>query len=362
MLRATSQLILLFFCSSFFLLSCNTDTLCSLRSPHSCHHISIYTVALQHQRYHIPPPYPSSVSKGKKRKCQDAEQAAHYTIVMTETASIHANGAYSSLSNSAQRILPVASTVVSEATGFAALSESYPSSTTRPSHKDAPSPALQPSSSSVSEQSHAEKQEQQQEQEKVEVIAREDVSEELERGPSQPERCSQPQQHIGTESGIPTTAGAGTTLSPDDDVQKAYQKEQQNRRSPSCAAVGVDYSDQPCPTADARRQAPSSYPAQGKTVFESTEEQLHGSEHFANTSNSSSNGNSNSSEDERRTEANTESSAAASEQPEGGREGGDGASLKSKLKGSAKVFTGKITGNEDKVEAGKMLKAGITPA
>ncbi|SPO21520.1 uncharacterized protein UTRI_01007_B [Ustilago trichophora] len=256
---------------------------------------------------------------------------------MTDTTESRATTAYTS----------IATTLVAEATGFAALSETYPSTSTQLDQTT--SSSRDPTSS----EPHAEAQ-QQAEEEKQPIIARQDHSEELERGPSDPSRTSAPQNHIGTESGIPTTAGAGTTVSPDDDVQEAYRKEQQqNKNQSSTAQVGVDYSDQPCPTSDARRENPTSEPAEGKTTFESREEQLNGNEDVSNSNGNGSGSWVGSSERTQSTDAtSTEVDSQASK----------GVGLKDKLKGQAKVVAGKLTRNEEKVEAGRALKAGAAQA
>ncbi|TKY89418.1 hypothetical protein EX895_001949 [Sporisorium graminicola] len=241
-----------------------------------------------------------------------------------------ASSAYASITSSAQRVLPVASTIVSEATGFAALSETYSDApTAQPEHPGASStvPSDDPSSST--------------DQPDASVLARDDTQEELERGPSSSERPQQSQSHIGTESDIPTTGGAGTTASPDDDVKDALAKEGQKHGGASQAAVGVDYSDQPCPTADARRETPTSKPAEGKTQFDSREQQLHGSSE-----------NSSASSDPR-----SESTAATSAPQDAESGTSKGSSLKDKLKGQAKVVAGKITRNEEKVEQDSAVAA-----
>ncbi|SPO22329.1 uncharacterized protein UTRI_01007 [Ustilago trichophora] len=237
----------------------------------------------------------------------------------------------------------IATTLVAEATGFAALSETYPSTSAQ-----LDSTASSSQDPTLSE-SHAEVgAEEQAEEEREPVIAREDHSEELERGPSDPSRTSAPQSHIGTESGIPTTAGAGTTVSPDDDVQEAYRKEkQQNKNQTSFAQVGVDYSDQPCPTSDARRDNPTSEPAEGKTTFESREEQLNGIEDVSNRSGSGSGVASS----ERIPSTDASSTGIESQ-------GSKSVGLKDKLKGQAKVVAGKLTRNEEKVQVGRAMKAG----
>ncbi|SJX61439.1 uncharacterized protein SRS1_10500 [Sporisorium reilianum f. sp. reilianum] len=245
-----------------------------------------------------------------------------------DSVSDGASSAYASITSSAQRVLPIASTLVSEATGFAALSESYPNSSAQPEQTTTSSTdAAEARTPSTDEPSGS-------------ALAREDNHEELERGPSSSERPSQAQKHIGTETGIPTTGGAGTTASPDDDVKQALAVEQKKRGGASQAAVGVDYSDQPCPTADARRDSPTSKPAEGKTQFESSEQQLNGSNESASSGHKS------------------ESTAATSVGQDAESAESKGASFKDKLKGQAKVIAGKITRNDDKVEQGRMLKAG----
>lgn len=252
---------------------------------------------------------------------------------MTDTtvANKVSNGAssvYASVTSSAQRVLPVASTLVSEATGFAALSETYSDAPAEQATEPSSNPAEDPTSSTS--------------QPNGSVLAREDKQEELERGPSSTDRPSQNQKHIGTESGIPTTGGAATTASPDDDVKQAIAKENHKRGGASQAAVGVDYSNQPCPTADARRENPTSKPAEGKTQFDSKEQQLNGS---SQNSSASSAPQSDSTAD---TSVDQDAESGASKS----------LSLKDRLKGQAKVAAGKITRKEDKVEQGKLLKAG----
>lgn len=244
-----------------------------------------------------------------------------------------ASSAYESITGSAQRVLPMASSLVAEATGFSALNESY-SDNPNQTQQTAPSCSDRPEEARPSEDPSSN-------QEKAGIIARDDHEEEQERGPSKSDRTEQSQSHIGTETGIPTTGGAGSTLSPDDDVQAAVQK-----NGGSQAAVGVDYSDQPCPTGDARRDNPTSKPAEGKTQFDSREEQLNGSSE-------SSSGVGSASRAQR-----SDSTAATSTGEKNEESGSKGASLKDKLKGQAKVLAGKVTRNEDKVEEGKVLKAG----
>ncbi|EST06075.1 hypothetical protein PSEUBRA_003933 [Kalmanozyma brasiliensis GHG001] len=241
-----------------------------------------------------------------------------------------ASSAYESVTSSAQGLLPKASSLIAEATGLAALQESYSDTPSQP--QPAESSSSEPTQQDASSDDAPSK-------ETHDVMARDDYTEENERGPSKSERPDQAQDKIGTEKGIPTTGGAGTTLSPDEDVQAAVKK-----NGGSKAAVGVDYSDQPCPTEDARRDEPTSKPAEGKTQFDDQEEKANGS-----------------SENSTGSSAQKSDSTAATSTDEGdgaSEDAGSKVGFKDKLKGSAKVFAGKVTRNEDKVEAGKMLKAG----
>ena len=219
------------------------------------------------------------------------------------------------------------SSIALEATGFAALTESSdPASSS--SAESAAEPTQESSSSSSEEPQES----------KSDIPARDDYTEELSSGPSSSSRQGKPQSSLGTETGIATTAGAGTTLSPDDDVLAAAKKEKEQK-----GAVGVDYSDQPCPTSDARRDQPTSEPAEGKTQFDSKEEQLNGSKSAPTKEESSS----------------SEVSGSTSATSEGSDEVGQGkAGWKDKIKGQAKVVAGKVTRNEEKVEAGRSIKAG----
>ncbi len=146
-------------------------------------------------------------------------------------------------------IASTASTVIGQITGFAALNENseYPSASTSQDQAQAESqPGSSSATNSTSLGADSAAQEAQTEEEVPSVMARDNFTEENERGPSDPSRPETTQKKIGTETGIPTTAGAGTTLSPDDDVKSAAKKEASLRKNDS-AAVGVDYSDQPCP-------------------------------------------------------------------------------------------------------------------
>jgi hypothetical protein len=253
---------------------------------------------------------------------------------------------YEAVAGTAQRIYPIASNVVGEMTGFAALSESD-SAPTQPTQSAQPTESneaneLPTRDSSASDGAN-------------ERMARHDHDEEHQRGPSESSRVDQPQHKIGTESGIPTTAGAGTTLSPDQDVAPAADKAKQKRNN---AAVGVDYSDQPCPTADARRPKASSSPAEGKTQFVDRHEQLHGSEKGSHrTSQSLHHQNLEQEQDQGQDQDQEQDQEQEQDQTQQ-----NSAGWKNKLKANTKLAVGKITHNQTKIEDARAMKAGTTPA
>ncbi len=259
---------------------------------------------------------------------------------------------YDAVAGTAQRIYPIASNVVGEMTGFAALSESDPAAPTQPTQSAQPTESnesneLPTRNSSASDGAN-------------ERMARDDHDEEHQRGPSESSRVDQPQHKIGTESGIPTTAGAGTTLSPDQDVAPAADKAKQKRNN---AAVGVDYSDQPCPTADARRSQASSSPAEGKTQFVDRQEQLHGSEQGSHRSEQSSH---HQDQGQQQQQDQDQAQDQEQEQEQGQAEQGQAeqssAGWKNKLKANTKLAVGKITHNQTKIDDARAMKADATPA
>ncbi|EPQ28381.1 uncharacterized protein PFL1_04208 [Pseudozyma flocculosa PF-1] len=193
--------------------------------------------------------------------------------------------------------------------------------------------------------------------------AKEGVEEE--RGPSNPERLDKPQTAVGTEYGIPTSAGAGTTLSPDLTVREAADREKELRGNDqvggkSAAVVGQDYRDQPCPTADAARAHPTSQPAEGKTDFADQHERERGrteGEGEGDVDSSLRQSGSGGKDSERTlvdddADGDDDSETARSKRSLG-------AKLKDKIKGEAKVIAGKVRKDEDAVLEGRAIKQGV---
>lgn len=140
--------------------------------------------------------------------------------------------------------------------------------------------------------------------------------EEKERGPSNSDRVGKSQQEIGTEYNIPTAAGLGSTRSCDDDMKPAADKEASQNKA-KAAAVGQDYASQPCPDSDESAH---------KKPADSVDNTAH-------------------------TEPDDDTTGTTSH-------GGLGNKVKNKVKGEAKVISGKIHKDEDKVQLGKSIKAG----
>lgn len=133
----------------------------------------------------------------------------------------------------------------------------------------------------------------------------------------------------------------------------AAEKEAQLRRKKgisSQAEVGRDYSDQPCPTSDARRVNATSQPAQGKTQFDSKHEQLHGSEQVNQPTPA---GN-----DQGGCEQGAKQTGTGAGTADADADAGGGVGWRQKVKGEAKMLSGKITRNADKVDLGREIKAG----
>ncbi|SYW79370.1 uncharacterized protein UBRO2_03054 [Ustilago bromivora] len=153
---------------------------------------------------------------------------------------------------------------------------------------------------------------------------------------SEPARPPQPQQENLTGSNIQTCAGIGTTTSPDDDIQAAIAKERSNQgqEAPSTTESGIVDSDstskgQGNPES---QQGPGIPTAAGDGTTLSPDDD-------------------NSSESSGDTPA-TEHSATNHEPSSDGRAG-----WKDKLKGQAKIVAGKMSRNEEKVELGREIKA-----
>ncbi|CCF54323.1 hypothetical protein NDA11_004642 [Ustilago hordei] len=177
---------------------------------------------------------------------------------------------------------------------------------------------------------------------------------------SEPARPPQPQQENLTGSTIQTCAGIGTTTSPDDDNQAAIAKERSNRgQAPSTTKSGTVDSDSTSKgQGNPGWQQGSGIPtAAGDGTTLSPDDDVQAAtknKHSSATTNStsSSSNSENCSESSGDTPA-TEHSATNHEPSSDGRVG-----WKDKLKGQAKIVAGKISRNEEKVELGREIKAG----
>ncbi|KAJ1033197.1 hypothetical protein NDA13_001195 [Ustilago tritici] len=178
---------------------------------------------------------------------------------------------------------------------------------------------------------------------------------------SESARPPRPQQENLTGSNIQTCAGIGTTTSPDDDNQAAIAKERSNRgqEAPSTTKSGTVDSDSTSKgQGNPESQQGSGIPtAAGDGTNLSPDDDVQAATKnkysSATTNSTSSSSNSeNSSESSGDTPA-TEHSATNHEPSSDGRAG-----WKDKLKGQAKIVAGKMSRNEEKVELGREIKAG----
>lgn len=139
------------------------------------------------------------------------------------------------------------------------------------------------------------------------------------KGPSSESRVEKSQSQIGTEDGIPTSAGVGTTLSPDDKAQQSAKAGAERKN----AHVPQDFEPVDCPSEFVT----------GKTNSAGNHRESHSStadEDIADQSNSYG-----------------KSSDRKFAQK-----------LKDKIKGGTKVVSGKVRGNDDKVAEGKAIQHG----
>lgn len=148
------------------------------------------------------------------------------------------------------------------------------------------------------------------------ALPEEEHQEEKERGPSNKDRVGKSQQEIGTEYDIPTSAGLGSTLSRDDDNTDAAKKEASQHKAHK-AAVGQDYAKQSSP-----QHSDESTPQKEGSANEAAQP------------------------------------THEDDDPDTATHDGLGSKLKNKVKGEAKVISGKLHKDHEKVELGKSIKAG----
>lgn len=143
---------------------------------------------------------------------------------------------------------------------------------------------------------------------------------------SNEKRLNKSQSQIGIEDGIPTAAGAGTTLPQDETVQSAFRSGAERHE----AKVPQDYEPVDCPTKHAGNKDGKKTVPVGSSSSQSTREQR--GQH----------------EDDEEEDG----------QEQGGKVKGTAQKIKNVVKGDAKIVAGLVTRNEDKKEAGREIKRG----
>ncbi|PWN35651.1 uncharacterized protein FA14DRAFT_160707 [Meira miltonrushii] len=157
-------------------------------------------------------------------------------------------------------------------------------------------------------------------------------------GPSSQDRLGKTQREIGTEFGIPTRAGAGTTVSPDKTNALAEKRSHSSHHTrPREANVPEDYAPEPCPTKHA-----------GTGKVDGVEHKSPNAKHEKRISNGSAT--------HRKSESGNQSpqSTTSSER----KRRSLGAKLRDQIKGELKILSGSITNNEDKINLGLNIKHG----
>ncbi|CAO1614838.1 unnamed protein product [Parajaminaea phylloscopi] len=159
----------------------------------------------------------------------------------------------------------------------------------------------------------------------AEVLAaqrRERIEESKSRGPSDDSRLEKSQSQIGIEDGVPTSAGLGTTLSPDAKAQESAQAGAKRRE----AHVPEDFENVACPSEHGgNKDAAASRQTSATTT---TSEHEHAGDE------------------------------AHHHQADGEKQRGLGRKLKDLAKGEAKIISGRVRKDEDKVASGQAIKRG----
>lgn len=173
-------------------------------------------------------------------------------------------------------------------------------------------------------------------------------------GPSDKARVGKSQMQIGTETGIPTTAGAGSTLSPDKSNQQAYQKAISQGKVNS-AHIPEDFVEVDCPTEHA-----------GSEKMKSTDTtSSHGGGAMPSSGTKGHTRNKSSSTNKPRKSAS--SNHVTSTPPDLTSDGSSikmekrrsfGNRFKDQVKGEMKILAGTVTGKEDKIIQGLAIKHG----
>lgn len=157
-------------------------------------------------------------------------------------------------------------------------------------------------------------------------------------GPSNQDRLGKSQNEIGTEFGIPTRAGAATTVSPDKTNALAVERSHSSHHTkPRQAAVPEDYAPESCPDKHAGTGKVDGHEQKSQNRKEEKRVSNGSANHRKGDSGNQSPKSTTSSERKRRSL---------------------GAKLRDQIKGELKILSGSITNNEDKINLGLNIKHG----
>ena len=168
------------------------------------------------------------------------------------------------------------------------------------------------------------------------------------RGPSNKDRIGKSQMEIGTEHGIPTRAGSGTTVSPDKTNKLALKKSHSSEKTkPRQAMVPEDYAPIPCPEKNA---------GTGKT--DDIQNKLASQVGASNISSSSSSSNAENNNTKRLSQMSGNKTPTSTTSSNERKRRSFGLKMRDQIKGEMKIWSGTFTNNEEKIIQGMHIKHG----
>lgn len=167
------------------------------------------------------------------------------------------------------------------------------------------------------------------------------------RGPSSQDRLGKSQREIGTEYGIPTRAGAGTTASPDAKAKEALVKSKKSgKNKPQQAHVPQDYLAEPCPDANAGTGKVDDVQQRHATRRQPSKVANGGGAAAAAADN------------DRRQASNATQNSKASSTATSEKRRSMGVRLRDQVRGELKIIKGSLTNNHETINRGLSIKNG----
>lgn len=185
----------------------------------------------------------------------------------------------------------------------------------------------------------------------------------LQKGPSSQDRVGKSQQEIGTETDVPTMAGAGTTVSPDETNRKALEKARSEGRI-NQAHVPEDYEDLPSHATTSHNTAEHTSPVINTNTDSNRKSKEVVSRNGSTTQKKSSGHSRKSSSQAGGTKSHDSANLNGLLASPGGspiemeKRRSFGEKFRDQIKGEMKILAGTVTGKDDKVIEGLAIKHG----